>query len=233
MHLPSCQKHSQVKVYNTCLHEIGHVLGILGHSSDKKDIMYAISKSDTKKRTLSKKDINTLKLLYRLDPDVSNFDNTSQASQKSNKNTIILGNEKKQKEQKLKEAKEYVKIASSHPISWTSLGKAYLDLKNYSKALSSYKKALDLDPNYKQAIEGLAYVYNNRGDKVNAIIHYQKLNNLEPKNIKFALLLSRLYIEKSQYQNAKNTINRLIQYNPDASGNIEVKSIIDTLSLKI
>ena len=82
-------------MYNTTLHEIGHALGIIGHSSVRSDIMstadvryiysnndateigdgkvfyYQIKSSNTyrphERLLLSKRDINTIRLLYRLD----------------------------------------------------------------------------------------------------------------------------------------------------------------------
>ena len=48
------------------LHEIGHALGINGHSSDSKDIMFmSVDKNQT---TLSRRDVETLKALYKLKP---------------------------------------------------------------------------------------------------------------------------------------------------------------------
>jgi len=50
-----------------CLHEIGHALGMHGHSSDPGDIMFMFSKgNDTRANTLSARDKNTLFLIYTL-----------------------------------------------------------------------------------------------------------------------------------------------------------------------
>ena len=52
------------------LHEIGHVLGLRGHSTNTHDIMYP---SMTPQATgLSARDINTMRALYRLKPNISN-----------------------------------------------------------------------------------------------------------------------------------------------------------------
>lgn len=47
---------------NACLHELGHLLGILGHSPNSSDIMYATTNPKTR---LSSADIDTLLYLYR------------------------------------------------------------------------------------------------------------------------------------------------------------------------
>lgn len=46
-----------------CLHEIGHALGINGHSSDNKDIMF-FSESPSMWPSLTKRDVATIQLLY-------------------------------------------------------------------------------------------------------------------------------------------------------------------------
>lgn len=49
-----------------CLHEIGHALGIGGHSSNPQDIMYFSMPLTDEPKDLSNRDINTLKLLYQV-----------------------------------------------------------------------------------------------------------------------------------------------------------------------
>ena len=49
-------------VYSTMLHEIGHALGLQGHSSNDTDLMAPYTKSGYK--TFSRRDINTILLLY-------------------------------------------------------------------------------------------------------------------------------------------------------------------------
>ena len=54
------------QMQSIALHEIGHALGINGHSSDSKDIMFmSVDKNQT---TLSRRDVETLKAMYKLKP---------------------------------------------------------------------------------------------------------------------------------------------------------------------
>ena len=61
------------KLYSLLLHEIGHALGLGGHSANKDDVMYHegdyINRLTTIKE-ISKRDLNTLNLLYKMVPDV-------------------------------------------------------------------------------------------------------------------------------------------------------------------
>ena len=50
-------------IYSTTLHEIGHALGLQGHSPDTNDIMASVNSQG--KKSITKRDLNTLKLLYR------------------------------------------------------------------------------------------------------------------------------------------------------------------------
>lgn len=56
--------------YNSALHEIGHILGLNGHSPNKTDIMYPHNTGLNIK--ISQTDINTMKILYSSLPDLTN-----------------------------------------------------------------------------------------------------------------------------------------------------------------
>jgi hypothetical protein len=65
-----CRKYmDENEVYHTLLHKIGHAIGISGHSPDENDIMYTPHKYGITK--ISKRDVETLKWLYRFDIGLS------------------------------------------------------------------------------------------------------------------------------------------------------------------
>ena len=59
----SGQMCSDRQLYNVVLHEIGHALGIYGHSKNSNDIMY--EQNSSYDVHLSQKDINTIRAIYR------------------------------------------------------------------------------------------------------------------------------------------------------------------------
>ncbi len=55
---------------HVALHEVGHALGIIGHSDRSTDIMFSCTFDDEKVRQISARDVNTLLALYKLDQSV-------------------------------------------------------------------------------------------------------------------------------------------------------------------
>lgn len=49
---------------HVALHEVGHALGLLGHSSDSHDVMFGIITPEATKTSLSKRDVNSMVALY-------------------------------------------------------------------------------------------------------------------------------------------------------------------------
>ena len=56
-------KQSPAQVYSVVLHEVGHALGIRGHSHNRYDVMYP--SDDNYRNVLSNRDINTVKQIYK------------------------------------------------------------------------------------------------------------------------------------------------------------------------
>ena len=115
---------SDKELYNTVLHEIGHALGIMGHSYSTDDLMYMSNEEQqnniyTRFRSsfqyISSKDINTIRLLYNLVPTISNVPISKINKEKLIYPPIILGSFEDMQLHKLKEAENYVKNAPKLP----------------------------------------------------------------------------------------------------------------------
>jgi len=145
---------SDRELYNTVLHEIGHALGIMGHSYSTDDLMYMETDNENLTNRLfiqyrsdfqyiSRKDISTLKLLYNIVPNISNTPISEINTTNMLYPPIILGNMKVMSARKLAEAKNYVEKAPNLPGGYIDMGIAYDELGDFDNALAAFQKAFN------------------------------------------------------------------------------------------
>ena len=144
------QYFSDKEMFNTILHEMGHALGIEGHSYNSNDIMY-MSQSGAEDiyapykssfQYISSADLNTITLLYNMVPDITNI-----ATDKINVKgliypPIILGNSETRNSKKIQEAENYIRKAPNIPGGYIDLAGAYGEAGNVTLALKTMDKAM-------------------------------------------------------------------------------------------
>lgn len=142
---------SDKELYNTILHEIGHALGIMGHSYSSDDLMYMSAEPEmnfTRYRRnfqfISKDDLNTVNLLYKLIPDISNVPMAKFEKDGLIFAPIVLGNERDIGRRKIKEAENYIQSAPDLPGGYIDLAIAYADMEKFSQAIEALRTALEL-----------------------------------------------------------------------------------------
>ncbi len=177
---------SDKELYNTILHEIGHALGIMGHSYSTDDLMYMSNEEQqnniyTRFRSsfqyISAKDINTITLLYNLAPDISNIPVSKIEKEKLIYPPIILGTAEDMQMDKIKEAKNYIKKAPAIPNGYIDLGIAYAQLGQKNNALKALNKALELSKTPQDnyiVYYNMAVVEMNAGNLSKALINARK-----------------------------------------------------------
>ncbi|MBR5555636.1 matrixin family metalloprotease [bacterium] len=141
---------SDKEIYNTILHEIGHALGIMGHSYSSDDLMFMSSLPEfniTRYRNnfqyLSEDDLNTIKLLYRMIPNITNTPLSQFDKNGLIYAPLILGNEKEIGKRKVLEAKNYIQSAPGLPGGYIDLGVAYADLGKTTEAIDAFRAGLE------------------------------------------------------------------------------------------
>jgi len=220
------------EVYNTAFHEIGHALGIMGHSYNKDDLMYMennLSKSYDKFRSdfqlVSPLDLSTLKLLYQLFPDITNtdlakFDTSGQVFA-----PIIMGTGKQINSRKLLEAQNYIKAAPNLPNGYIDLAGAYVEQKEYNSALESLQKALDVsstDSEKYGIYYNFAIIYMNIQDWDNSLRYANMAKQLQP-SAEIDGLIAGINFNRGNKQFAKQLYIDAVEKNP--------QSVIDSLNL--
>ncbi len=174
---------SDKEIYNVVLHELGHALGIMGHSYSTNDLMYMQTRETDSIFTpyredfhyLSGNDINTMTLLYMLEPTIT--DKLPDTKKGLIYTPIILGSKEEIAQKKVEEAKDYIQSSPTLAVGYINLAGAYADLKQYENALVALSDALDnanTDNENFIIYYNYAYVYMNM-KKYDAALEYARL----------------------------------------------------------
>lgn len=216
--------YSEREIYNTALHEIGHSLGIMGHSQNSDDLMYmqktkdeAIDRFRSDFQLISPRDANTLSLLYKLVPDITN---TSMSKYNVNYQfyaPIVIGGSKEANSKKLTEAQNYIKQAPNLPNGYIDLASAYTELKEYSKAIDALNTALTKTSDSSQTYlvyYNLAVIYMTLKDWNNAIQFAQTARGIQDSSDLDGLIALANY-NRGEKDKAKKEFARTLTKSPD------------------
>ena len=197
---PFGEQFSNSEIYNTALHEIGHALGISGHSDNPSDVMYANNHKvsnvfDPYSNNifyLSKRDLNTIKLLYRIAPTITNtkgwyFENLYYAP-------LILGNDEEILKKKLDEYQRYIDQYPNYCSGYINIATVYSSMGNHKKAQEALDKAFDLATN----------------DNERYLIHYNR---------------AVLYYNNQDFNSALNSAKEALVFKNDETTNALIKDI--------
>lgn len=209
----------------TCMHEIGHALGIAGHSHARGDVMFCSLPLNFQKCVLSDRDVKTLQHLYSDDVAIDFGQGSNAADALSNTEYFINQEAQKQftsgnPEEGLRLYKEaYAKNPQSHVFKFNlgcalqRIGIEALQNKNFDKAASMFKEALELDPSDRTAKVNLGVALLNTGMQQS---REGKQAEAEP-NYKQAIELfsetdnTRLAVAVHNYANFLNRIGKTSQ----------------------
>ena len=214
---PSGEEFTRNQIYNTALHEIFHALGFMGHSFDKENIMY-LSKdkqvliNDTRLE-LTNADKETLKLLYKIKPDITNGDGLEY----DYISYLVLGNDEDINCSKAKEAKYYINSAPALPSGYISLAESYVAKQEYAKAIKTLEKALRFadssDVEYVVYYD-LAVSYFYIANSEMAIDYVKKAQQIKDAE-ELHYLLAEIYLKAGDKKNAILEYNYLIKKAPE------------------
>ena len=191
-------------LYSIALHEIGHSLGIRGHSVNPDDIMYPTLKHFKTKISLG--DISTLKLLYSIVPDISNKTFSQEDKQNLAQASDILGDYKGRIPIELQNTREDIQNSRASKDKVGRIAALYYAMKNYEAAVQNYNKLLpsvDDSETKSNIYYKLALSYKNLNKYDEALKSAREAYELN-KNSDTAYLLAQIYYETGDYKSAKS-----------------------------
>ena len=219
------QPFSEREIYNTSLHEIAHALGIMGHSYDKDDLMYMeynsnenFDKFRSDFQLISQTDLNTIGLLYKLIPEITNTPLNKFDTSKQFFAPIVMGNEKQINSRKLLEAKNYIEAAPNLPNGYIDLATAYAEQKEYNSAIEALSKALELSSNDEEKFiiyYNFTIIYMDIKDWDNAVKYAELSKQTKPESAsEIDGLLAAINFNKGDIDSAKQIYIDTLQKNP-------------------
>jgi len=196
-------------VYHAMLHEIGHSIGISGHSPYQGDVMAQGAKTPV--AHLTQRDKNTARMLYE-----------SYSRQPSAEEI------RKAKEAELKDISKRIPD-DVHSI--VDLGDEYMAAGEYAKAGEMYTKALKIknstDIHYR-----LVKVYRNLNDKDRQITEYKDILGINPSEKSALSGLLTIYFEQRRIAEGRGLLNDFIQKNPSMADDASIANFKTMFSEK-
>lgn len=205
----SQQQLSKENVYATALHEIGHAVGIKGHSQNPSDIMYASGAGF--KKTLSLRDYNTVKKVYQINPKA--LENYSSAIYK----------------EKLKETTNYIKKYPDKAVGYLNLADLHRGNQEYHKAIQMYNKALTIEKNQPDPYYFLGECYFNLKNYALALSYYQQAMVRAPENKYYLNTFARACLMSNNKRLGQTYLKKYLQKYPKYKNDPVVLEVINML----
>jgi len=214
---------SEREIFATALHEIGHSLGIMGHSQNPDDLMYMSSAPPdgnvftfVNLGMITSSDLNTLLLLYKLAPDITSTPREKYDTSRQFFPEIVLGNDEQVNSNKIIEAQNYIKEAPDSSNGYVELALAYNEMKQYSKAAEAFERAANLCSNDEEKFMvyfNFAAMYTNIKDWSNALM-YARLAKSINSSADIDGLLGYIYYNSGDKVLAKSSYTEALQEDP-------------------
>ena len=184
----SLKPHSSEVVQTALLHEIGHAIGLWGHSDDPNDVMYFASTVQAP----TARDIATWTKVSETPVDAPFHKRALQALQA--------------------EIEEDPKVAGNHYL----IGMVYADLGDYHLAINAFQRALEIEPQLSVSSVQIARIFQQKGIYDQAIRHYTQALKTAPSAGVFGAL-GTLWLLQNEFDQAVNSLQSALTFAPDSA----------------
>ena len=99
-------------------------------------------------------------------------------------------------------------------FAYHNMGLVYFKMKDYSRAIEFYKKALSVSPGYVEAYFGIAEIYELLGENEKAILTYDQIKKQAPESLVPYLAQAELYRKTGQIDKSIDNLNYIIGIDP-------------------
>lgn len=212
----SCKRklYTPNEVYTTALHEIGHSLGLSGHSLNPDDLMYP---SNNAGKDISDRDLRTLKLVYSIMPDKTNKPFSEQEMEGLVSSEDVWGSKENKVDTQLEILQKNVSQNASAAYSeYIKIGNLYYDKKDYENAILNYKKSLEVAT--QNVVRARIYLriadaYTRLNNYEQALNYAKQSNELAPDDNTMTFV-AKIHYDSENYDEAKAITRNLLNRNP-------------------
>ena len=214
------QKYADDLVYAFALKEVGHALGLRGHSGmfQSEALFYSDETQQTGRPEIHAADINTLKLIYSVMPDKTNSAFSDDQAKKLIKPEEVWGDKVERTPTSEKAILYNIERTPDIPVLHIGLANYYSERGEYDKALEVYSRSIVL----LNEAEMKSRVYVRVGDTFTLQSRYMEaaeaykmsLKNLSKKQNLFDVYfnLGYTYYQQGKIQDSLNSFQSALQY---------------------
>lgn len=123
--------------------------------------------------------------------------------------------------------KQLISKSGGSAVYLSNLGRALYGQNKLEEALSSYKRAIELDSSRPGRYISAGQILRQLGDREKALEMYQKASELDPDNIDYLFVLTDFLLEENRSVQAKFYLDRILKLQPDNQTALELLNKIE------
>lgn len=235
-------------IYAVAIHELGHSLGLMGHSDNADDIMFAQNQHVT---VPSKRDLKTIHRLYSAQADINNLPASSRQADPNRDKALA-----KKMDETIQRLETQAK-SDGMALSWLNLGVAYFQKAHqisgnektktgtasaespdneakglYEKALKATSQAIQLEPRDPRAYHKRSLVYQELDDYPKALGDIQQAIAIDRKEPEYYMLQAWYLSKLGRTGEARSSLDTYLLYRPTENNSADVTQIRKELAKK-